>query len=132
MQAERASPGADSALLAVFLSGVTNVSAVFLVALLAGYLSEQLRDAGRRLKVASRDLESARAINERIIQSIQSGLVAYTLEEDDIIFFNPAAARITGFDAAAVLYTPVHAVFQKLPAGEDPLARWEADFTRPD
>ncbi|MCB9543570.1 MAG: PAS domain S-box protein [Myxococcales bacterium] len=125
-------PVSDSALLAVFLSGVTNVSAVFLVALLAGYLSEQLRDAGRRLKVASRDLESARAINERIIQSIQSGLVAYTLEEDDIIFFNPAAARITGFDAAAVLYTPVHAVFQKLPAGEDPLARWEADFTRPD
>lgn len=125
-------PVSDSALLAVFLSGVTNVSAVFLVALLAGYLSEQLRDAGRRLKVASRDLESARAINERIIQSIQSGLVAYTLEEDDIIFFNPAAARITGFDAAAVLYTPVHAVFQKLPASEDPLARWEADFTRPD
>lgn len=125
-------PVSDSALLAVFLSGVTNVSAIFLVALLAGYLSEQLRDAGRRLRVASRDLESARALNDRIIQNIQSGLVAYTLEEADIIFFNPAAARITGFDAGAVLYSPVHAVFPKLPAGQDPLARWEADFTRPD
>lgn len=124
-------PVSDSALLAVFLSGVTNISAVFLVALLAGYLSEQLRDAGRRLRLASRDLESARALNERIIQSIQSGLVAYTLDQD-IIFFNPAAARITGFDAEAVLYTGVTRIFPELPTAPDALHRWEADFTRPD
>lgn len=124
-------PVPDRELLGVLLSGITNISAVFLVALLAGYLGEELRTAGRRLRMASRDLESARALNERIIQSIQSGLVAHTLE-DDIIFFNPAAERITGLAADAVLYDRVGEVFPGLPTDAESPGRWEAGFVRPD
>lgn len=124
-------PVSDERLLGVFLSGVSNISAVFLVALLAGYLSEQLRDTGRRLRVASRDLEAARVLNDRIITSIQSGLVSYTLD-GQIIFFNPAAGRITGLDPEATLYADARAVFPELPADADDPPRWEALFTRPD
>ena len=60
-------PVSDEVLLSVFLSGLTNVSAVFLVGMLAGYLSEQARDAGQRLLDASRNLESLRALNGHII-----------------------------------------------------------------
>ncbi|MEZ4434289.1 MAG: ATP-binding protein [bacterium] len=124
-------PVPDRELLGVLLSGITNISAVFLVALLAGYLGEELRTAGRRLRRASRDLESARALNERIIQSIQSGLVAYTLD-DDVTFFNPAAERITGLRADGVLYRRIAEIFPELPAAADPARRWEAAFVRPD
>ena len=96
-------PVSDEVLLSVFLSGLTNVSAVFLVGMLAGYLSEQARDAGQRLLDASRNLESLRALNGHIITSIQSGLVSCTLDYR-IIFFNPAAERITGYSADQVLY----------------------------
>ena len=92
-------PVRDDALLGVLLSGLTNISAVFLVGMLAGYLSEQARDAGRRFRDASRDLEALRALNGHIITSIQSGLVSYTL--DHRIIFNPAAGRITGFEPDA-------------------------------
>ncbi len=124
-------PVSDERLLGVFLSGVTNISAVFLVALLAGYLSEQVRDTGRRLRVASRDLEAARALNDRIITSIQSGLASYT-HDGQIIFFNPAAGRITGLDPQKVLYNDARLVFPDLPVDEEDLPRWEAPFTRPD
>lgn len=124
-------PVSDERLLGVFLSGVTNISAVFLVALLAGYLSEQVRDTGRRLRVASRDLEAARALNDRIIDSIQSGLASYT-HDGEIIFFNPAAGRITGLEPQKVLYTDASIVFPDLPTDDDRLPRWEAPFTRPD
>ncbi|MCA9557392.1 MAG: hypothetical protein KC583_02400, partial [Myxococcales bacterium] len=87
-------PPEGDALRAVFLSGLTNISAVFFVGLLSGYLSEQLRDAGQRLRFASEDLEALRALNDHIITSIQSGLVSYALD-GRVIFFNPAAERIT-------------------------------------
>ena len=125
-------PVDDDHLLAVFLSGMTNITAVFLVALLAGYLSEQLRDAGQRLQIASRDIEDLRALNGHIITSIQSGLVSFTLD-DRIIFFNPAAARITGLNSDDVLYRSVSEVFPVLRLRRPATSRyrWESEFERP-
>ena len=126
-------PVRDDALLAVLLSGLTNISAVFLVGMLAGYLSEQARDAGRRLRDASRDLEALRTLNGHIITSIQSGLVSYTLDHR-IIFFNPAVGRITGYEPSAVLYARVTEIFGAVESHEDPNdpAQWEGVFRRPD
>ena len=125
-------PVDDERLLGVFLSGMTNITAVFLVALLAGYLSEQLRDAGQRLRIASRDIEDLRALNGHIITSIQSGLVSFTLDKR-IIFFNPAASRITGLESEEVLYRNVSEVFPVL-KNRRPVKsryRWEGEFERP-
>ena len=126
-------PVSDEVLLSVFLSGLTNVSAVFLVGMLAGYLSEQARDAGQRLLDASRNLESLRALNGHIITSIQSGLVSCTLDYR-IIFFNPAAERITGYSADQVLYGRATDLFPSIQGreAEDELIRWEGQYRRPD
>ena len=119
----------------LLLSGVANLSAVFLVALLSGYLSEQLRDAGQRLRFASEGLQQLRALNENIATSVQSGLVSYTLD-GQIIFFNPAAERITGRQSSKVLYRQVDEVFAGVaahsPKADAPLNRWEEPFVRPD
>ncbi|MCB9537865.1 MAG: PAS domain-containing protein [Myxococcales bacterium] len=125
-------PPEGDALRAVFLSGLTNISAVFFVGLLSGYLSEQLRDAGQRLRFASEDLEALRALNDHIITSIQSGLVSFTLDHR-VIFFNPAAARITGLETDDVLYADVLALFPFLAArlGGDEQERWEETFAHP-
>ncbi len=125
-------PPEGDALRAVFLSGMTNISAVFFVGLLSGYLSEQLRDAGQRLRFASEDLEALRALNDHIITSIQSGLVSFTLDHR-VIFFNPAAARITGLETDDVLYADVLGLFPFLAArlGGDEQERWEETFAHP-
>ena len=96
----------DAELRGIILNGISNVSAVFFVALLAGYLSEQLRDTGQRLRFASQDLAALRVLNEHIINSVQSGLVSYTLNRR-IIFFNPAAERITGRDKTSILFSEI-------------------------
>ena len=73
-------PADDNLLLDILLAGITSICAVFLVTLLTGYLTQQLRDVGQRLRMASRDIESLRALNEQIIRSISSGLVTFTGE----------------------------------------------------
>ena len=128
-------PAEGERLRSVFLSGMTNVTAVFLVALLAGYLSEQLRAAGQRLRFASADIEALRALNEHIITSIQSGLLSYTLDYH-IIFINPAAARMTGLAGERVLYHDVSDLFPSLRERDhehpERLRRWEEEYVRPD
>ncbi len=130
-----AGPAEGEQLRSIFLSGMTNVTAVFLVALLAGYLSEQLRAAGQRLRFASADIEALRALNEHIITSIQSGLLSYTLDYH-IIFINPAAARIVGLEGDKVLYHDVSDLFPSLRERDhehpERLRRWEEAYVRPD
>jgi two-component system sensor histidine kinase PilS (NtrC family) len=128
-------PATGAAARGLVLTGMANVLAMFLVALLAGYLSEQLRDTDQRLRFAREDIEQLRALNEHIITSIQSGLVSFTLD-GRVIFCNPAAERIIGLDAEQVLYRRVTEVFPALAsvaAGEArPAERWEGLYTRPD
>ncbi len=121
----------EAELRSIFLSGMLNVSAVFLVALLAGYLSEQLRAAGQRLEFYSQDIQALKDLNEHIITSIQSGLVSYTLDHK-IIFFNPAAERITGLDPDKILLADVRKAFPTVEEHESSMGRWEQAFVRPD
>jgi len=112
----------------------TNVTAVLLVALLAGYLSELLQTAGQRLRSQSVDLEQLRTLNQHILSSLQSGVISHTFD-GRVIYFNQAAERITGHRAMDILLHDVRAVFGRLPmqpdAGEA-LSRWEETFERPD
>lgn len=130
-----ASPSASRGLV---LWAMTNVSAVLLVALLAGYLSDQLSFAGQRIQSQSEDLEQLRTLNQHIITSLQSGLVSHTLD-GRVIFFNQAAERITGLRADDVLYQDVRTIFPRLEPDAPPggaaatgLNRWEEAFETPD
>jgi two-component system sensor histidine kinase PilS (NtrC family) len=123
----------DSLLLDILLAGITSICAVFLVTLLTGYLTQQLRDVGQRLRMASRDIESLRALNEQIIRSISSGLVTFTGERE-IIFVNPAAMSIIGYRRDDLLFSDIANLFpsivNELSIGG--VRHWENEFRRPD
>jgi two-component system sensor histidine kinase PilS (NtrC family) len=72
-----------------------NLFGFFAVALLSGSLAEGLRSAGARLEHASHEIEDLRAFNERVIDSLLSGLMT-TDEDCRVLTFNRAAAAITG------------------------------------
>ncbi|MCB9524970.1 MAG: PAS domain-containing protein [Myxococcales bacterium] len=126
-------PASDAELRDILLSGLANVSAIFFVGLLAGYLSEQLRSAGQRLRSASEGLAALKALNEHIITSIRSGLISYTLDHR-IIFVNPAAEQITGRDTAAMLYGDITQLLPELLELEQQggNARQEVTYPHPD
>jgi two-component system sensor histidine kinase PilS (NtrC family) len=75
-----------------------HVLAFLVVGYLASKLSER-RFSGEQLKLAARSLANLRALHERIVESIRSGLVTTDLE-GNIFTFNAAASEITGYSAA--------------------------------
>ena len=114
-----------------------HLATFYLVAILASYLAEQLRQAGRKLVEKQADLASLKALNDNIVSSLASGLL--TVGDDGrIIAFNPAAARVTGYSEAAVLGHPLREVFPELDdvisfsEASARLSRLETLFTRRD
>jgi two-component system sensor histidine kinase PilS (NtrC family) len=119
---------------------IVNVSAFYLVALLSSFIAEQARKIRIQLDERQLDLKTLRALNEHIIQSINSGLV--TLDKAGrIITFNRAAEQISGYVFAQVyerhfaeifplLVIPVSTSDAQLSAPV--LSRCEASFTRSD
>jgi two-component system, NtrC family, sensor histidine kinase PilS len=91
-----------------------NLFGFMAVALLSGSLAEGLRSAGVRLAAASHEIADLRAFNERIIDSLVSGLVTTDLD-GRVLTFNRGAAAITGLrpedalghDVGEVLQLPV-------------------------
>ena len=82
----------------IFFIIVVNISAFYLVAFLSSYPSEQARRSKVELRAKQDDIINLEALNERIIQSITSGLI--TLDDQNrIILFNPAAEEIFGIKA---------------------------------
>lgn len=65
----------------------------FLTALFSSYLSEKLRATGLELAEKQSDLDELRALNENIVESINSGLVT-TDATGRITFVNPGACDI--------------------------------------
>ena len=78
------------------------VGAFSLVAVLASFLSAELRRAGRALDKKTSDLGELRELYEQTVVSIMSGLLT-TDEAGRITSFNPEAERITGRKRASVL-----------------------------
>lgn len=83
--------------------------AFLVVGLLAARLADR-RSSGEKLREATRSLENLRALHERIIESIRSGLV--TTDLDGTIFtFNAAASEITGLDPETVRGRSIFSIF---------------------
>ncbi len=101
-----------------------HVSSFFLVALLAGHLSELLRKTGTRLAETSINMERARAMHRNIASSMAGGLVI--VDNGEIVYFNPAAEKMTGLKAREVLRKPLAEVLpdvsldpEQRPTGEE-------------
>lgn len=114
--------------------------AFLVVGLLAARLSDR-RYSGEKLAEATKDLASLRALHERIIESIRSGLITTDLE-GNIFTFNAAAAEITGLRPEDVRGEKIFSIFGNIrhqidltfaaAAEGEQLPRFEADLSTPD
>lgn len=82
----------------IFFLILVNITGFYLVAYLSSYLSEQARTSRDELKAKQVDIDKLEILNETIINSITSGLIALD-GEANIILFNPAAESIFGIHA---------------------------------
>src|SRR4030095_7897605 len=83
---------------AKIIQGISfHVVAFLVVGMLAARLSDR-RTSGESLEETTKKLAILRALHERIIESIRSGLITTDLD-GNIYTFNAAAAEITGFRA---------------------------------
>ena len=87
-----------------------NLIAIFAVAILSSQLAERIRRSEAQLASATRDLADYRLFNDRIIESMRSGLVTTDLR-GHIITFNRAAEEITGYRAADVRGSEIFSIF---------------------
>lgn len=114
--------------------------AFLVVGLLASRLSER-HSSGETLKETAKSLADLRALHERIVESIRSGLITTDLE-GNIYTFNAAATEITGYRTEELLGKPVFNLFGNI---QEPMAlslnavesgeqqpRFEADLATPD
>lgn len=117
-----------------------NVVALLVVGLLASRLSDR-HASGAQLEETVKNLANLRALHERIVESIRSGVVTTDLD-DNIYTFNAAATEITGIRLDQVQGRPISEVFGDIREqidlslaaageGEQP-PRFESDLTTPD
>lgn len=117
-----------------------HVVAFLVVGLLASRLSDR-RHSGETLKETAKSLADLRAVHERIVESIRSGLITTDLQ-GTIYTFNAAATEITGYKADEMIGQPVYSLFGditepvkfSLDAVEngEQAPRFEADLATPD
>ncbi|RLF56975.1 MAG: hypothetical protein DRN37_07265, partial [Thermoplasmata archaeon] len=74
---------------------LVNIIAFYVVAFLSSYVSEQARRSSVELKAKQIDFDKLEILNESIINSITSGLIALD-DQDRIALFNPAAEEMLG------------------------------------
>ena len=117
-----------------------HIMAFLAVGLLASRLSAR-GVAGEQLKETAKSLANLRALHERIIESIRSGLITTDLD-GNIYTFNAAATEITGYRADDMRGRSIYSLFgnikpqielslEAVGEGEQPL-RFEADLTTPE
>lgn len=87
-----------------------NCMAILAVAALSGHLAERARRNETELATATRDLADYRLFNDRIIESMRSGLVTTDLR-GNIITFNRAAEEITGYKVPEVRGRNIFSIF---------------------
>jgi two-component system sensor histidine kinase PilS (NtrC family) len=97
-------------------------------ALLAGWLTEQLRATGEKLAVSESDLADVTALHEEIVQSVTSGLLTVDAI-GRITFLNRAGEQLTGLGAAAVRGQPLARLF---PGFVNEARRGETEWSGPD
>lgn len=87
-----------------------HIVAFLVVGLLAAKLSDR-RHSGEQLQEATKSLADLRALHERIVESIRSGLITTDLD-GNIYTFNLAAEEITGFTAEQMTGRSIHGLFR--------------------
>lgn len=110
-----------------------NLFAFFLVALLAGYLSDQVQKAGDALRVERGNLADLKNLKNRIVENIDSGVITID-PEGRLTSFNRAALEITGRPLEPVVSQSVELLFPGTLAqlaSRDQQTPWEQNWSGP-
>lgn len=107
-------------------------TAVFSVfALLCGYLAEQLRATGARLREKEGDLRRLQALTLEIVSSMGSGVLTVD-RSDHVTFLNPMGERITGQPIDRAKGRPLADLLPSLAGASLSSRRIEVRHARPD
>jgi two-component system, NtrC family, sensor histidine kinase PilS len=85
-----------------FFLALVNMAAFYLVAFLSSFLSEQVRKSRAELKAKQSDFDQLEILNDAIINSISSGLIALDAGAR-VILFNPAAEEMFSKESSLCL-----------------------------
>src|SRR5712664_2149063 len=98
----------------ILYSLVAHLVSFFAVAYLASSLTENLRRTGRELEMRRDDLAQLRDYNDKIIESMNSGLLT-TDGDGKVIFANRGAAEIVGRPIADLLGRDIRGILSQEP-----------------
>jgi two-component system sensor histidine kinase PilS (NtrC family) len=87
-----------------------NVIAILAVSILSSHLAARVRKSEDDLAIATRDLADYRVFNDRIIESMRSGLVTTDLR-GNVVTFNRAAEEITGYKVVEIRGKSIFSIF---------------------
>jgi two-component system sensor histidine kinase PilS (NtrC family) len=90
----------------LYLNMATNFAGFYAAALLTSFLSEKLKKTSQELEANRQNLAELRALNQNVVESIPSGLIALS-PEGVATFINPAGCLILRRDAQSVIGSPV-------------------------
>jgi len=93
----------------IFYRILVNGAAFYLMGFLSSFLSEQTRKSETELKARQKDIANLEILNENIIQSISSGLVALD-EHGLIVVFNRGAETLFNIDSKYAIQRNVREV----------------------
>lgn len=89
------------------------IVAMLVIGILGGQISERLRSSHVELARATQHLANLQAFNERIIESIHSGLVTTDIH-GKVLSFNRAAEQLTGYKSTQVINKTLQEFFPEI------------------
>ena len=110
---------------------LTNTSAMFLVAFLSGYLTDQLKKTSESLKAAHAQIEELELLYGAVLESLPSGVLTVD-EHDRVVFLNNAGAEILGRPVADLVGAALQTAAPALARLQEPEgARFERSVVLP-
>ncbi|KPJ97282.1 MAG: hypothetical protein AMJ60_12000 [Desulfobacterales bacterium SG8_35] len=103
----------------------------FITAILSSLLSEKLRRTEKALITTTLKYDQLAVLNKKIFDDIPSGIIT-VINQKNVISFNPAAEKITGFTAGEIIGKDINTVFPGLKLDADLNFRSELEVTRKD
>ncbi len=103
----------------------------FVAALLSSLLSEKLRRTEKALVTTTLKYDQLEVLYRKIFDDIPSGIIT-VINQTNILSFNPAAEKITGFNAGEITGQDITRVFPGLKLIVDMNVRSEVEITRKD
>lgn len=101
----------------------------FITALLSSLLSERLRRTEKALITTTLKYDQLSVLYKQIFDDIPSGIIT-VLNQKNIISFNPAAEKITAFNAEEIIDKDINRVFPNLKLDSETTPRSEVILTR--